>query len=131
MNPFQSSALPRISAKTRQKSAALNVTTPGMSTPPWLASRDSRTFVRVIHRQSAPIGMLMKKIHSQPMPSTSAPPTSGPIATAAPVVAPQIPNAVARSRPSNSCAISASDVANIAAPPMPWRPRAMSSSVAV
>ena len=73
----------------------------------------------------------MKKIHSHPMPSTSAPPTSGPIATPRPVVAPQTANAVPRSRPSNSCASSASDVANIAAPPMPWRPRARSSSVGV
>ena len=46
-----------------------------------------------------PIGTLMKKIDSQPMPSVSAPPTSGPMATAAPIVAPQIPNAVPRSRP--------------------------------
>ena len=37
----------------------------------------------------------------------SAPPTSGPTATAAPIVAPQTPKAVARSRPWNSWAISA------------------------
>ncbi len=49
----------------------------------------------------------------------SAPPTSGPIATAPPIVAPQMPNAVARSGPRNSCAISASVVANMAAPPIP------------
>jgi hypothetical protein len=54
----------------------------------------------------------------------SAPPTSGPIATAPPTVAPQIPNAVARSGPLNSCAIRASVVANIAAPPTPWTARA-------
>ena len=57
------------------------------------------------------------------------PPTSGPIATAPPTVAPQIPIALARSRPSNSWAISASAVANIAAAPAPWRPRATLSSV--
>ena len=66
-----------------------------------------------------PIGTLMKKIASQPMCSVSTPPTSGPIATAAPIVAPQIPNAVPRSGPWKACAMSASDVANIAAPPMP------------
>ena len=53
------------------------------------------------------------------------PPASGPIATAAPIVAPQIPNAVPRSLPWNSCEISASAVANIIAPPIPWTPRAM------
>ena len=42
------------------------------------------------------------------------PPTSGPIATAPPIVAPQTPNAVARSLPWNSWPISASEVANIA-----------------
>jgi hypothetical protein len=46
-----------------------------------------------------PIGTLMRKIASHPMCSTTRPPTSGPIATAAPVVAPQIPNAVPRSGP--------------------------------
>jgi hypothetical protein len=67
---------------------------------------------------------LTKKIHSQPRPSVMTPPTSGPIATAPPTVAPQMPTAVARSRPSNSCAIRASEVANIAAAPVPCRPRA-------
>ena len=55
----------------------------------------------------------------------STPPASGPIATAAPIVAPQIPNAVPRSLPWNSCEISASAVANIIAPPIPCTPRAM------
>ena len=67
-----------------------------------------------------PIGTLMKKIDSQLTCSVSTPPTSGPIATAAPIVAPQMPNAVPRSRPWNVAASSESDVANIAAPPMPW-----------
>ena len=57
------------------------------------------------------------------------PPTSGPIATAPPIVAPQTPNAVARSLPWNSCPISASEVANIAAPPTPCSPRARLSRV--
>ena len=46
---------------------------------------------------SSPIGTFTKKIHSQPRLSVSAPPTSGPTATAKPVVAPQMPNAVPRS----------------------------------
>ncbi len=57
------------------------------------------------------------------------PPSSGPIATAPPTVAPQIPIALARSRPSNSWAIRASAVANIAAAPAPWTPRATLSMV--
>jgi hypothetical protein len=71
-----------------------------------------------------PIGRLTKKIHRQPAHSVRAPPTSGPIATAAPTVAPQIPKAVPRSRPWNSWERIASETANMAAPPTPWRPRA-------
>jgi hypothetical protein len=58
-------------------------------------------------------------MYSQPSPSVSAPPTSGPTATAAPVVAPQSPNAVPRSLGRNAVASSASEVANISAPPIP------------
>ena len=54
---------------------------------------------RVSATAAIPIGTLTKKIASHPIPSVSTPPTSGPIATAAPVVAPQSPNAVPRSRP--------------------------------
>ena len=71
-----------------------------------------------------PIGMLTKKIQRQPTYVVSAPPTSGPIATATPTVAPQIPNAVPRSRPWNSCEMIASETANIPAPPIPCTPRA-------
>ncbi len=56
------------------------------------------------------------------------PPTSGPIATAAPAAAPQIPNAIPRSFGGNSCASSASEVANIIAPPIPCTPLATSST---
>ena len=71
-----------------------------------------------------PIGTLTKKIASQPMPSVSTPPTSGPTATEAPVTAPQTPNAVPRSRPWKAEASSASEVANMNAPPMPCSARA-------
>ncbi len=76
-----------------------------------------------------PIGTLRKKIHSQPRLSVISPPTSGPTATAPPTVAPQTPNAVARSLPWNSWPIRASEVANIPAPPMPCSPRARLSRV--
>ena len=57
-----------------------------------------------------------------------APPSNGPTATAPPIVAPQ--SAIARWRmcPSNSWPIRASDVVNIAAPPIPCTARARSSA---
>src|SRR5215212_6716737 len=76
-----------------------------------------------------PTGTLTKKTHSQPHDSVMTPPSSGPTATDAPTVAPQMPNAVPRSRPWNASAISASDWANMIAPPMPWTPRMTLSSV--
>src|SRR5207249_1239842 len=65
-----------------------------------------------------------KKIQRQDRYVVRTPPTSGPTATAAPVVAPQIPNAVPRSRPWNSWERSASEVANMIAPPIPCEARA-------
>ena len=56
------------------------------------------------------------------------PPTSGPEATATPIVAPQAAIAPPRSAPLYSAPISASAVANSAAPPTPCSPRAMSST---
>jgi hypothetical protein len=55
-----------------------------------------------------------------------APPSTGPIATPLPVIAPKSPSATPRSRPGNACASSASDVANMIAPPTPWAPREIS-----
>ena len=72
----------------------------------------------------APIGTLTKKIHCQPMPEVMTPPSTGPTATAAPVTAPNTPNAVPRSLPWKAWAISASEVANIIAPPVPCTARA-------
>ena len=71
-----------------------------------------------------PIGMFTRKIHRHDSQDVSMPPTSGPIATAAPIVAPHNPKAVPRSRPWNSWEINASAVANMIAPPTPWTPRA-------
>ena len=48
---------------------------------------------------TAPIGRLTKKTHRQPKPSVSAPPSTGPIATALPTVELQTAIAVPRSRP--------------------------------
>ena len=95
--------------------------------PPTSAPRASTSLVNDSQMAATPTGTLTKKIHSQPSDSVSTPPTSGPIATAPPVVAPQMPKAVARSEPWNSWAISASEVANMIAPPMPCTPRKRSS----
>src|SRR5919199_4650938 len=122
----QPSALPRTRANTSRNSPAENVTRPAQSTPAASGSRDSFTRVSATAIAPIPIGTLMRKIDCQPTDSVSSPPTSGPTATAAPVVAPQAPNAVPRSRPGNVAASSASDVANIAAAPTPCSARASS-----
>ncbi len=109
----------------------MKVSTPGTSMPPCAGSRDSSTFISVIASAAAPIGTLTRKIQRQPIHSVIRPPTSGPIATAPPVVAPQIPKAVPRSLPWNSWASRASETANIVAPPTPWRPRATMRKFAV
>ena len=119
----QPSALPRIRPKMSRKSAAEKVTRPPQSIGCGSVALMLTSFVSVMTRAPIPIGTLTKKIHSQPRLSVRIPPISGPTATAPPTVAPQIPIAVARSRPSNSWAIRASEVANIAAAPAPCRPR--------
>ncbi len=124
------SGLPRIRAKMKRKSDAEKVTSPGMSSGSGSLPKTLRTFCSVSTIATTPIGTLTKKIHSQPKFSVITPPISGPIATAPPTVAPQTPKAVARSLPWNSCPISASEVANMPAPPTPCRPRQRLSRVA-
>src|SRR4051812_25180438 len=67
--------------------------------------------------------MLTKKIQRHERPLVIAPPSTGPTATAMPVMAPKTPKAVPRSRPLKAVPSSASDVANMMAPPTPWRAR--------
>ena len=55
-----------------------------------------------------PIGTLSQKIHCQARPSTIAPPTNGPLATASPVTALKIPSARARRSGGNAALSSAS-----------------------
>ncbi len=119
----QPSGFPRTRLKTSRKSEAEKVAAPGQSTGSASGARDSASLFRVSAIAAIPIGTLTKKIHSQPRPSVSTPPTRGPIATAPPIVAPQIPKAVARSGPWNSWAISARVVASIPAAPIPWTAR--------
>ncbi len=100
------------------------MTNPNQSGRPARGSCDSLTRHAAIAMVPRQIGMLTKKIQRQEMPLVSTPPSTGPTATATPVVAPNAPNATPRSRPLNADAISASAVANIAAPPIPWNARA-------
>ena len=107
------------------------MTKPNQSGRPARGSCDSRTRVAAIAIATRQIGMLTKKIHRHERPLVSTPPRTGPTATATPVVAPNTPNATPRSRPWNAEAMSASAVANIAAPPMPWKARASCRNVDV
>ena len=54
----QPCSLPRMSAKTRRNSAALNVTSPAQSIPPASSSRDSGSLRSVIASVAMPIGTL-------------------------------------------------------------------------
>ena len=71
-----------------------------------------------------PIGMLTRKIQRHDSPLVITPPSTGPTATAIPVIAPNTPKAMPRSLPWNALDKSASDVANMIAPPTPCPARA-------
>ncbi len=100
-------------------SEAENETKPAQSIRRRLGSFDSATCARVSAIANTPMGTFTKKIQRQPIPDVMAPPINGPTARAAPVTAPKTPKAVPRSRPSKAPAISASEVANMIAPPTP------------
>jgi hypothetical protein len=72
----------------------------------------------------SPIGTLSQKIHCQLMPSTTAPPTSGPAATASPVIALKIPIAAPRFSAGNAALSSARPSGMISAAPAPCAARA-------
>ncbi len=91
--------LDSINANTSAASAAVKVTKPGMSRRAPSGSRDSSSLDIVSASARIPIGTLTKKIQRQLSASVSAPPTTGPIDTAAPVTAPHTPKATPRSRP--------------------------------
>ena len=76
------------------------------------------------------IGTLSQKIHSQLMPSTTAPPISGPLATEMPVMALKIPIAAPR-RSGGKAALSSARPSGISsAAPAPWTARAAISQPA-
>ena len=79
---------------------------------------------------TSPIGTLSQKIHSHARPSTTAPPTSGPLATASPVIALKIPIAAPRRSGGNAALRSASPSGIRSAAPAPWTARAAISEPA-
>ena len=74
-----------------------------------------------------PTGTLMKKIHSQPNPSTSRPPASGPTSVATPAVAPHRPIAAPRRSGGNVRVMTAIVCGVMSAAPSPCTARAMMS----
>ena len=66
----------------------LKVTSPSQSIRVAFGLRDSRSLANVTAIAAIPIGTLRKNTHRQPNASVIAPPTNGPTATAAPIVAP-------------------------------------------
>ena len=91
---------------------------------PRLSSRRSRTS----GTRTSPIGTFSQKIQCQEIPETTAPPTSGPNATARPVIPPQAPSASPR-RSAGTAAERIVSVSGITiAPPIPWIARAASSA---
>ena len=84
--------LPRTSAQTIPSKPVLTSPTPGRSSrvegPCVSSSWRSASGI-----STSPIGTFSQKIHCQEMPSTTAPPTSGPSATASPPMPPQAPSA--------------------------------------
>lgn len=87
---------------------------------PWL----SRMRASTSGTASSPIGTLSQKIHSQAIPSTTMPPTSGPLATASPVIALKMPIAVPRRSGGKAALKRASPSGINRAAPAPWRARA-------
>ena len=69
----------------------------------------------------------MKKIHSQPRPSTSTPPRIGPTSVATPAVAPQMPMAAPRRSGGKIRVMTAMVCGVIMAAPRPWTTRAAMS----
>ena len=114
-----------IRPKTSRPSAELKVRKPIQSGRPAFGFLDSLTLVSVMNMAKRQIGRLTKKIQRHDRPLVRTPPRTGPIATATPVVAPKAPKATPRSLPVYVVPRIASEVANIAAPPMPWAARAI------
>ena len=120
---------PRTRPQTSPNAPAVTSARPGKSRP---VSGPRLSFIRVSTSGIAarPIGTLIQKIHSQLMPSTTAPPTSGPLATESPVIALKIPIAAPRRSGGKAALRSARPSGMISAAPAPWTARAAISQPA-
>ena len=127
---LQPTELPRTSPQTIPNRPALASPSPARSRRSD-GPCDSRSRKNANGASTSPIGTLSQKIHCQESPSTIAPPTSGPIATARPPIPPQAPSA----RPRFSLGTAAERSVRVSgvtiAPPTPCSARARSSPVAV
>ena len=90
--------------------------------------RDSDSFHQASGTSTRPTGTFSQKMYCHDHPVVTAPPTSGPMATAAPPMAPHIPRATLRRSGGTAALSSVSDNGMIMAPPAPWRARAATST---
>ena len=103
---------------------------PGRSKPACACSSlDSLMYFSVPRMAMMPSGMLMKNDQRQDRLVVSQPPSSGPMAATPPMTAPQMPNAMARSRPRKLVFRIDCVAGRIMAPPTPWSRRAAMSWV--
>ncbi len=106
---------------------AVDVTAPAMSKRPVCRS-DSLMYIGARTAISRPMGTLTKSTHRQSSHSVSMPPASSPMAPPPAETAAKTPKARLRSGPSgNVVVMSASEVGEAIAPPMPCSTRAASS----
>ena len=115
--------LPRTRPQTIPSRPALARPSPGRSSASF-GPRLSRRRSAASGISASPIGTLSQKIHCQEMPSTTAPPTSGPIATARPLIPPHAP----RTRPRRLAGTAELRIVSVSgvtmAPPRPCTARA-------
>ena len=110
----------RTGRRSRGRGRAGRACRPGRSVS---VSRESASGIN-----TSPIGTLSQKIHCHERPSTTAPPTTGPKATARPLIPPQAPSASPRF-PAGTAALRIVSVSGItSAPPSPCRARARLSA---
>ena len=123
----QPCSLPRTRPQTMPSRPTLARPRPGRSRAR-LAPLDSVSRRQAIGSRTTPMGTLSQKIHCQDRPSTTAPPTTGPRATARPQTPPQMPSARPRragdTAPDRIVRVSGVTIA----PPTPCRARAAMSA---
>ena len=125
----QPAALPRTSPHTTPNDAAVTSTTPGRS-----SRRDAPVLSGICASTSGaarrPIGTLSQKIHSHARPCATAPPITGPPATARPVRPCNAPIAAPRRSGGKAAPTRASASGITSAAPAPWTVRAATSQPA-